>query len=85
MLCKDSIASYSKGSRGLFVHLRVGGIFTATTVSLGSSLRRRSRRYTIRAGRNLPAKEFRYLRTVRVTAAVYQGLSRELHPGLPRD
>ena len=30
-------------------------------------------RYTIRAGRNLPDKEFRYLRTVIVTAAVYRG------------
>jgi hypothetical protein len=30
-----------------------------------------SKGYTIHAGRNLPAKEFRYLRTVRVTAAVY--------------
>ena len=29
-------------------------------------------RYAIHAGRNLPAKEFRYLRTVRVTAAVYE-------------
>ena len=29
--------------------------------------------YTIRAGRNLPDKEFRYLRTVIVTAAVYWG------------
>ena len=28
-------------------------------------------RYTIRAGQNLPDKEFRYLRTVIVTAAVY--------------
>ena len=31
--------------------------------------------YAIRAGRNLPDKEFRYLRTVIVTAAVYWGLS----------
>ena len=31
-------------------------------------------RYTFRAGRNLPDKEFRYLRTVIVTAAVYRGL-----------
>ena len=31
--------------------------------------------YTIRAGRNLPDKEFRYLRTVIVTAAVYWGLN----------
>ena len=29
--------------------------------------------YAIRAGRNLPDKEFRYLRTVIVTAAVYWG------------
>ena len=29
--------------------------------------------YTIRAGRNLPDKEFRYLRTVIVTAAVHWG------------
>ena len=31
--------------------------------------------YAIRAGQNLPGKEFRYLRTVIVTAAVYRGLS----------
>ena len=31
--------------------------------------------YAIRAGQNLPDKEFRYLRTVIVTAAVYWGLS----------
>ena len=31
--------------------------------------------YTIRAGRNLPDKEFRYLRTVIVTAAVYWGFN----------
>jgi len=29
----------------------------------------------IRAGRNLPDKEFRYLRTVIVTAAVYRGFN----------
>ena len=29
--------------------------------------------YAIRAGQNLPDKEFRYLRTVIVTAAVYRG------------
>ena len=34
--------------------------------------------YTIRAGRNLPDKEFRYLRTVIVTAAVYRGFNSEL-------
>ena len=31
--------------------------------------------YTFRAGRNLPDKEFRYLRTVIVTAAVYWGFN----------
>ena len=35
-------------------------------------------RYTIRAGRNLPDKEFRYLRTVIVTAAVYRGFGSQL-------
>ena len=36
--------------------------------------------YTIRAGRNLPDKEFRYLRTVIVTAAVYWGFNSRLAP-----
>ena len=35
-------------------------------------------RYTIRAGQNLPDKEFRYLRTVIVTAAVHWGFNSEL-------
>ena len=56
--------SCSKGSRGLFVPSRVIGIFTDTTISLSSWLRQRPDHYTIRAGRNLPDKEFRYLRTV---------------------
>ena len=34
--------------------------------------------YAIRAGQNLPDKEFRYLRTVIVTAAVYWGFNSEL-------
>ena len=67
------ILSYSKGARGLFVPQRVIGIFTDTTISPSSWLRQCSDRYTIRAGRNLPDKEFRYLRTVIVTAAVYRG------------
>ena len=61
--------SCSKGSRGLFVPLRVIGIFTDTTISPGSRLRQCPDHYTIRAGRNLPDKEFRYLRTVIVTRA----------------
>ena len=74
----NSALSYSKGSRGLFVPSRVIGIFTDTTISLSSRLRQCPDRYTIRAGRNLPDKEFRYLRTVIVTAAVYWGFSQTL-------
>ena len=77
---QDPIPGYSKGSRGLFVQSRVGGIFTATTNSPSTPSRRRPTRYAIRAGRNLPDKEFRYLRTVRVTAAVCRGFGRELRP-----
>ena len=51
--------SYSKGSWGLSVPLRVNGIFTVTTISPSSWLRQCPDRYTIRAGRNLPDKEFR--------------------------
>ena len=76
--CPKSALSYSKGSRGLFVPLRVDGIFTVTTISPSSRLRQCPDRYTIRAGRNLPDKEFRYLRTVIVTAAVYRGFNSEL-------
>ena len=73
-----SMLSYSKGSRGLSVPLRVPGIFTGATISPSSWLRQCPDRYTIRAGRNLPDKEFRYLRTVIVTAAVYRGFNSEL-------
>jgi hypothetical protein len=59
---------------------RVIGIFTDTTISPSPSLRQRPTRYAIRAGRNLPDKEFRYLRTVIVTAAVYRGLVSKLRP-----
>jgi len=53
-----SMLSCSKGSRGLSVPLRVIGIFTDTTISPSSWLRQCPDRYTIRAGRNLPDKEF---------------------------
>ncbi len=68
---QNPISDYSKGSRGLSVLLRVSGIFTGITTSPRSSLRQRPDRYTIRAGRNLPDKEFRYLRTVIVTADIH--------------
>ena len=74
------MSGYSKGSRGLSVPIRVNGIFTAATVSPSLMLRQYRACYTIRAGRNLPDKEFRYLRTVIVTAAVHQGLDREREP-----
>ena len=76
--CPDAALSCSKGSRGLFVPSRVIGIITDTTISLGSRLRQCPDHYTIRAGRNLPDKEFRYLRTVIVTAAVYRGFNSTL-------
>ena len=65
--------SCSEGSRGLSVLPRVIRIFTNNAISPGPWLRQRPSRYAIRAGRNLPDKEFRYLRTVIVTAAVYRG------------
>ena len=73
------MSEYSKGSQGLSVPLRVPDIFTGTTTSPRSSLRQRSDRYKIRAGRNLPDKEFRYLRTVIVTADIHRGFGLELH------
>ena len=72
---RNSISSYSEAPRGLSVLLRVTGIFTGTTISPSPLLRQCSDHYAFRAGRNLPDKEFRYLRTVIVTAAVYWGLS----------
>ena len=74
----NSLPSYSKAPRGLFVLLRVASIFTGHAISPCTSLRQRSGRYAIRAGRNLPDKGFRYLRTVIVTAAVHRGFGNEL-------
>ena len=68
----------SKGSWGLSVLPRASGIFTGATTSPGSTSRQRPDRYTIRAGRNLPDKEFRYLRTVIVTADIHGGFGSEL-------
>ena len=70
--------NYSKAPRGLFVLWRVTRIFTGLAISPSPSSRQRPDRYAIRAGRNLPDKEFRYLRTVIVTAAVHWGFSSEL-------
>ena len=78
MQSQDPIAGCSKGARGLFVLSRVIGILTDTPISPSPWRRQRPDRYAIRAGRNLPDKEFRYLRTVIVTAAVYRGFISEL-------
>src|SRR6059036_1594170 len=59
MPCPGPMSGYSKGARGLSVQSRVSGIFTAASVSPSSCRRQQSTRYTIRAGRNLPDKEFR--------------------------
>ena len=69
------MSSCSKAPRGLFVLLRTDGIFTVNALSPSSSSRQYPYDYSIRAGQNLPDKEFRYLRTVIVTAAVHWGFS----------
>src|SRR5690625_2481351 len=61
-LHKHSISRYSKAPRGLSVLSRVMRIFTHSIISPGLSLRQCPGRCTFRAGRNLPDKEFRYLR-----------------------
>src|SRR5205085_9012914 len=74
------ISGYSKAPRGLVALPRLTCIFTGISISPDPSLRQRPDRYAIRAGRNLPDKEFRYLSTVIVTAAVYRGFNSELAP-----
>lgn len=82
ILRPGTMSSCSKAPRGLFVLLRTDGIFTVNALSPSSSLRQCPNHYAIRAGQNLPDKEFRYLRTVIVTAAVHRGFSlhREARP-----
>ena len=78
VLHQNPMPGYSKGSRGLSVLPRVLSIFTENLISSGPLSRQCSNRCTIRAGRNLPDKEFRYLRTVIVTAAIHRGFRSEL-------
>ena len=75
---QSPIQSYSKGSWGLSVFPRGDCIITNISTSLSLRRRQCGHRYAIRAGRNLPDKEFRYLRTVIVTAAVHRGFSYQL-------
>ena len=72
------MSSYSKAPWGLSVPSQVTGIFTGITISSSLLLRQCPNRYALRAGRNLPDKAFRYLRTVIVTAAVYWGFNSHL-------
>ena len=58
--------------------MQVVRIFTDKSISPSLSPRQCPDRYAFRAGRNLPDKEFRYLRTVIVTAAVHRGFGRQL-------
>ena len=57
---------------------QVTSIFTSTTISPGTLSRQCPNHYAFRAGQNLPDKEFRYLRTVIVTAAVHWGFGSKL-------
>ena len=75
---KSSVPSYSKASWGLFVHVQVGRIFTAISISPDSGSRQSLSHATFRAGRNLPDKGLRYHRTVIVTAAVHRSLKNRL-------
>ena len=72
------VPDWSKAPWGLSVLAQVTSIFTGTSISPDALSRQRSNHYAFRAGRNLPDKEFRYLRTVIVTAAVYRGFNSEL-------
>ena len=72
------VSSWSKAPWGLSVLAQVASIFTGTSISPDVLSRQRPNHYAFRAGRNLPDKEFRYLRTVIVTAAVYWGLNSNL-------
>ena len=79
-LYPNTMPGCSKAPRGLFVLPRVTRIFTGPAISPSPPLRQRSSRYAFRAGRNLPDKGLRYLRTVIVTAAVHRGFSSGLSP-----
>ena len=70
---RNPVSNCSKAPWGLSVLSQVTSIFTSTTISPGTLSRQCPNHYAFRAGQNLPDKEFRYLRTVIVTAAVHWG------------
>ena len=80
---QNPVSNCSKAPWGLSVLSQVTSIFTSTTISPSTLLRQLPNHYTFRdyafrAGQNLPDKEFRYLRTVIVTAAVHWGFGSKL-------
>ena len=72
------ISSYSKAPWGLSVLSRVTCIFTGIKISPSLWLSQLPDHYAFRAAQNLPDKDFRYLRTVIVTAAVHWGFNSKL-------
>nr|AID23625.1 hypothetical protein [Phaeodactylum tricornutum] len=56
----------SKSAQGLSVWPQVFRIFTENSISLSLCWRQWDSRYAIHAGHQLNAKEFRYLRTVKL-------------------
>jgi hypothetical protein len=74
---QNSMPGYSKGAQGLSVYVRVTGIFTGTTDSPSALRRQCPNRYAIRAGRNLPDKEFRLMSYFLIRES---GASELMHP-----
>jgi len=75
--------SISKASKGLPVPLRVASICTDYIISHGPEKRQWECRSTIHAGHQLSADKLRYLRTVRVTAAIDWGYLYIIKNSLP--
>ena len=74
------VPNCSKAPRGLFVLPRDNRIFTVNSISPGPSSRQCPDRYAFRAGRNLPDKEFRYLRQLCCRSAPVGGGGRSFLP-----
>ena len=68
----SALYNYSKGAQGLSVLSHLYRIFTVVSISPNQYWRQWGSRQAIHTGRNLPDRSLRYLRTVKVTAAVYQ-------------
>ena len=75
---QNSMPGYSKGAQGLSVYVRVTGIFTGTTDSPSALRRQCPNHYAIRAGRNLPDKEFRLILLLRALQARGSVISADL-------